>query len=185
MAATVQAQFFGAAAGLPPGVNAESGVTWNRQDTQTGTIPIPIPPAPGVNFSFLKVLQLAVTGTQAGGYIENRTVRLSGALPGGLAMHRKVDTQANWSTTFNQTAGSKAPTDTVGSNIAGTAPSGYTAITTGAVQYDNTTQATDSIGIGSAQLMGVLLAVDASYTGGPGAATPSTLGELILGYDER
>jgi hypothetical protein len=180
MAATVQAQFFGASATLPAGANAETGVTFNRVDTQTGTTPVPIPTSAGVNFSYLKVLQLAVTGTSTT-TITNRTARISGALATGLGMHWKTDTQANWGTTFNQQSGTKAPADTTGTNNAATAPSGYTAITTSAVQYDNTSQATSSTGIGSALLLGILMAVDATYTGGPGSAS---LGNVILGYDE-
>lgn len=180
MPATVQGQFFGASATLPAGVNAESGVTWNREDTQTGTTPIPIPVSAAVNFSYLKVVQVAVTATSTT-TINNRTVRGSSALATGLGWHWKTDTQANWATTFNQQSGSKASGDTVGSNNATVAPSGYTAITTSSVLYDNTSQATSSTGIGSALLLGVEVAVDASYAGGAGTAS---LGNLILAYDE-
>lgn len=99
----------------------------------------------------------------------------------GLGSHWKTDTQANWGTSFNQTGGSKAPTDTTGTNNAGTAPAGFTAITTSAVQYDNTSQSTASTGIGTALLLALLLAVDATYAGGPGT---TALPNIILGYDE-
>lgn len=96
-------------------------------------------------------------------------------------MHWKTDTQGNWGTTFNQTGGSKASGDTTGTNNAGSAPAGYTAVTTSAVQYDNTSQSTGSTGIGSALLLGLELAVDATYGGGAGTAS---LGSLVIGYDE-
>lgn len=180
MPATVQAQFFGASATLPAGVNAETGVTWNREDTQTGVTPIPIPVAAGTNYSYLKVLQLAVTGTFTT-TISNRTVRMSTTLVAGLGWHWKTGTQASWSTNFNQQSASKASADTLGSNNAPTAPSGYTALTTVSVQYDNTSQSTGSTGIGTALLLGVELAVDSTYPSGAGTAT---LPSLIMAYDE-
>jgi len=125
-------------------------------------------------------VQLAVTGTSTTN-ISNRTVRASTTLPTGLGWHWKTDTQANWGTSFNQTGGSKAPADTVGTNNAGTAPAGYTAVTTSAVQYDNTNQSTASTGIDGALLLALVLAVDATYSGGTGTAT---LPNIILGYDE-
>lgn len=180
MPATLQAQYFGGSATLPAGVNAETGVYLNRADAQTATTPLPIPTAAGVNFSWLKVVQLAITGTFTT-TISNRTIRLSAALAAGLGLHWKTDTQANWGATFNQSAGTKAPADTVGTNNAATAPAGYTAVTTGAVQYDNTAQVSSATGIGTALLLALLLAVDATFTGGPGS---TGLGSAILGYDE-
>src|SRR5205085_1732497 len=162
MPATLQAQYFGASATLPAGVNAETLVIWNREDTETGSTPIPIPQSAGVNFSWLKVLQLAVTAT-SGTTVSNRTVRMASALPTGLGWHWKTATQANWGTAFNQQGGTKAPADTTGTNNAGTAPAGYTTMTTTAVQYDNTSQSTASTGIDAVLLLGIVLAVDATY----------------------
>jgi hypothetical protein len=180
MPATVQAQYLGASATLPVGTNAETGITYNRVDTQVGTTPVPIPTSAGVNFSYLKALALAVTGTSTT-TINNRTVRLSAGLSAGLGLHWKSVAQANWGTQLDQTGGTKAPADTVGTNNAGTAPASYTATTTTATQYDNTSQATSATGIGTQALLATLLAVDASYAGGPGSAS---LGNLIMGYDE-
>lgn len=182
MPATVQAQWFGASASLPSGVNAETGVTWNREDTQTGLTPIPIPVSAAVNFSYLKILQLSITVASGNTTsLLNRTIRLSTTMATGLGFHWKTDTQANWGTAFNQQGGTKAPSDTIGTNNAASAPSGYTAATTSSVQYDNTNQNPTVTGIGSGPLLAVLLAVDATYTGGPGTAT---LPNIILGYDE-
>jgi hypothetical protein len=177
MPATVQAQYFGASATLPAGANAEGGATFNREDTLTGTTPVPIPVAAGVNFSWIKQFQLAITATSTT-TMSNRTVRISAGFATGLGMHWKAVAQASY---INQTSASGAPADTTGTNNAATAPSTYTAFTTSAVQYDNTSQATSSTGIGTTQLLVVLLAVDATYAGGPGSAS---LGNIVLGYDE-
>jgi hypothetical protein len=181
MPATVQAQYFGASATLPVGANAETGITFNRMDTQTGgTTPVPIPTSAGVNFSYLKALALAVTGTSTT-TINNRTVRLSTGLATGLGMHWKTVAQASWGTTLDQTGGSKASADTTGTNNAATAPSGYTAVTTSAVQFDNTSQATTATGIGTVPLLALEVAVDATFAGGPGS---TSLPNIVLGYDE-
>ena len=180
MPAGIQAQYFGASATLPAGANAETGIVFNREDTETGTTPIPVPVPPGVNYSWLKALALAVTTTSTT-TISNRTVRTSTALPTGVGLHWKTDTQANWGTTFNQTGGSKAPADTSGANTATTAPAGYTAVTTTPVQYDNTSQSSASTGIDSEMLLGLVIATDATNSLGPGT---DSLGNLILGYDE-
>lgn len=185
-AATVRAYYFGASATLPAGANCDNAdgnsVVFNRVDTQSGTTPVPIPTSAGNNYSYLKVVQLyvTVTGTTT---INNRTVRISGSLASGLGMHWKTDTGANWASSFNQQSASKATADSTGANSAGTAPTGYTAVTTSAVQYDNDSIATSSTGIGttSNHLLALELAVDASYAGGPGSAS---LGNIILGYDE-
>jgi hypothetical protein len=176
----LQAQYFGASSSLPAGANAETGAIFNRTDSLSGTTPVPIPVAAGNAFSYLKAFQLAVTATSTT-TINNRTVRVSAGLATGLGMHWKTDTQANWSATFDQSSASKAPTDTSGTNSAGTAPSGYTLTTTSAVQYDNTSQVSSSTGIGTTLLLAMLIAVDATYAGGPGSAS---LGNIILGYDE-
>lgn len=180
IAAVIRASWFGASATLPAGVTAETGVSWNRVDTQTGTTPVPIPVSAGDNYSYLKVLQLEVTGTSTT-TINNRTVKISSGLATGLGMHWKTDTQANWAATFNQQTASKATADSSGANTASSAPAGYTAVTTSAVQYDNTSQVTTSTGIGTALLLGIELAVDATYADGPGSAS---LGNVIVGWDE-
>ena len=180
MPATVQAQYFGGSSSLPAGTNAESGITYNRVDNQTGTTPVPIPVSAGVNFSYLKALALAVTATSTT-TINNRTARLSAGLATGLGLHYKAVGQANWGSQLDQTSATKAPTDTTGANNAGSPPTGYTLTTTSAVQYDNTSQTTTATGIGTQQLLATLLAVDATYVGGPGSAS---LGNLIMGYDE-
>jgi hypothetical protein len=141
---------------------------------------VPIPTSAGVNFSYLKALNLAVTSTSTT-TISNRTIRLSAGLSAGLGLHWKAVTQANYGSQIDQTSATKAPADTTGTNNAATAPSGYAATTTSAVQWDNTSQSTAATGIGTVSLVATLLAVDNSYGGGPGSAA---LGNIILGYDE-
>jgi hypothetical protein len=178
--ATLQAQYFGASATLPAGANAETGMIFNEVDSQVGVTPVLIPSVAGVNFSFLKAVELAVTVTSST-TVNNRSVRVSTAFPAGMCVHWKTVTQANWSTSLDQTGGSKAPANTLGANNASSAPSGYTAVTTSAVQYDNTSQATSATGIASLPLLALVLAVDATYGGGPGT---TALGSIILGFDE-
>lgn len=165
---------------MPSGANAEGGATFNRADSLLGTTPIPIPTSAGVNFSYLKAFCLAVTATSTT-TINNRTVRISAGMPTGLGLHWKTVAQASWGASLDQTSATKSPADTTGSNNAATAPAGYTAVTTSGVQWDNTSQASSSTGIGSVPLLATLLAVDASFVGGGGS---SSLGTLVLGYDE-
>jgi len=183
-AAVVRASYYGASATIPAGVTAETGIVFNRVDTQTGTTPLPIPTATGVNFSYIKALALEVTTTGTTS-INNRTTRMSGSLATGLGMHWKIVTQANWATAptagINQQSATQALADTTGANNAASAQTGYTVMTTSAVQFDNTSQATTSTGIASLPLLVIMVAVDATYAGGPGSAS---LGNIILGYDE-
>jgi len=176
----MQAQYFGASASLPAGANAETGITFNRADSQSGTTPVPIPVSAGVNFTYLKALALAVTAT-SNTKINNRTVRLSAGLASGLGMHWKTVTQANWGASLDQSTATKSPADTTGTNNANTAPGGYSVTTTSPIQFDNQDQQSSSTGIGPSVLLAMLLAVDATYAGGPGSAS---LGNIILGYDE-
>jgi len=176
----MQAQYFGGSSSLPAGANAETGITFNRVDTQSGSTPVPIPVSAGVNFAYLKALALAVTATSTT-TISNRTVRLSAGLASGLGMHWKPVAQGNWGASLDQSTATKAPADTTGTNNASTAPGGYSVTTTSPVQFDNTAQSTSATGIGTVQLLAMLLAVDATYAGGPGSAS---LGNIILGYDE-
>src|SRR3954464_15517345 len=89
MAATVRASYFGGAGSEPAGVNAETGAKLNRDDTLTGTTPIPIPTATGTNYSWFKNLALEVT-TLAATAISNRKLSLSGAPSAGLTLHFKA-----------------------------------------------------------------------------------------------
>lgn len=83
MAATVQAQYANGAG--PTLANAETGVKYNREDTQTGTTPIPIPGTTGTEFSWLKALALVVTATSTTN-MSNRRFSLSATETAGLGV---------------------------------------------------------------------------------------------------
>ena len=170
-AATCQAQ-----AGTGASVswaNAEGGVTFNLADNITSTTPISIPTATGTVFSWIKnlVLSVTVTGTTS---ITNRTIKMSTSTSTGLALWYKAVAVASYA----QAASGNRPTSS-GSN--GATPSGYTSMTTSAVQYDNTSVATSGSGPNGSMAVCVL-GVDFSYVGGPGSAI--SLPSIVIGYDE-
>jgi hypothetical protein len=170
-AATVQAQL-GTGASVS-WANAETGITWNLADSATSTTPIAIPTATGTNYSWIKNLVLAVTvaGTTN---ITNRTIKMSTSPTTGLTLHWKAVAVASYA----QAASGNRPASS-GTN--GATPSGYTAMTTSAVQYDNTSVATSSTGPNGSMVVAIL-GVDFSFAGGAGSAisTPS----LVVSYDE-
>lgn len=171
-AATVQGQ-----AGTGSSVswaNAEGGCTFNLSDNiTTTTTPISIPTATGTVFSWIKNLVLAVTGTGTT-TITNRTIKMSTSATTGLALFYKAVAVGSYA----QAASGNRPSSS-GSN--GATPAGYTAMTTSAVQYDNTSVATSSTGPNGSMAVCVT-SVDFTYAGGPGTAI--ALPSIVLGYDE-
>jgi hypothetical protein len=153
--------------------NAEGGIVWNLADSATSTTPIAIPTSTGTNFSWIKNLVIAVTATGTT-TITNRTIKMSTSPTTGLALYWKAVAVASYA----QAATGNRPTAS-GSN--GATPSGYTAMSTTAAQYDNTSVATSSTGP-NGSMVTCVLGVDSTFTGGAGNAvsTPS----LILSYDE-
>lgn len=153
--------------------NAEGGIVFNLEDTITGTTPIPIPTATGTNFSWIKnlVLYVTATGTTA---ITNRTVNMGSSPTSGLKLHFKDVAVASYA----QAASGNRPTAS-GSN--GATPAGYTAMTTSAQQYDNTSVATSSTGA-NGDMAVCVMGVDNTFAGGPGSAT--ALPNIVLSYDE-
>jgi hypothetical protein len=85
-AATVLAELGTTA--TPTWATAEGGLKWNREDTLTGTTPVPVPVATGTNYSWLKSLALRVTvaGTTA---ITNRRISLATSPATGLTFSWK------------------------------------------------------------------------------------------------
>jgi hypothetical protein len=153
--------------------SAEGGVTFNLADSLTSTTPIAIPTTPGTNFSWPKSLVLAVTvaGTTN---ITNRTIKMGSSPSTGLALFWKAVAVASYA----QAASGNRPSSS-GSN--GATPAGYTAMTTSAVQYDNTSVATSSTGPNGSMAVCVL-GVDNTYVGGAGSAV--ALPNIVLSYDE-
>lgn len=154
--------------------NAETGFVFNLADNQTSTTPISIPTATGTNFSWIKNLVIAVTGTGTTS-ISNRNIFMSGSTTTGLQMFWKAVAVASYA----QAASGNRPTAS-GSN--GATPAGYTLMTTSAVQYDNTSVATSSTGPNGSMAVCVL-GVDNTYTGGAGSAI--SLPNILLRYDEQ
>lgn len=171
-AATVQGQI-GTGATVS-WANAEGGIVWNLADSATSTTPVAIPTATGTNYSWIKNLVLAVTvvGTTT---ISNRTIKMGSSPTTGLALFWKAVAVASYA----QAASGNRPASS-GSN--GATPTGYTAMTTSAVQYDNTSVASSSTGPNGSMAV-CCFGVDNTYTGGAGSAiaTPS----VILSYDEQ
>lgn len=154
--------------------NAETGVSFNLADSGTSTTtPIAIPTATGTNFSWIKnlVISVTVTGTTS---LTNRTVKMSTTTATGLALWYKAVAVASYAqaATGNRPAAS-------GSN--GATPAGYTAMTTSAVQYDNTSVASSSTGPNGSMFV-VVASVDFTFVGGAGSAT--ALPSILASYDE-
>lgn len=170
MAATVRASYFGGAASEPAGVTAESGVKFNREDTQSGTTPIPIPTATGTNYSWLKNLALEVTATSSTA-ISNRRISMSGAPSAGLTLHFKAAAYA-------QPASGNMPA-AAGTNDA--TPATYTLMTTSTQVYDSASVSTGSAGRNGSMVL-IVLGVSNLFTGGAGSAT--SLPNIIATYDE-
>lgn len=181
MAATVQGQV-GTGASVS-WANAETGIKFNRADNATDTTAnIPVPTATGTNFSWRRILVLAVTGTSTTS-ISNRKVSQSGAPATGLALWYRSYAVAS----YVQTASGNMPPAS-GSNgatpaVTGTpaSPGSYTALSTTPTVYDSATVATSSAAP-NGQLVEMVLAVDNLYVGGAGTAI--ALPNIVLTYDE-
>jgi hypothetical protein len=171
MAATVRASYYGASATEPAGVSAETGITMNREDSQTGATPIPIPTSTGTNYGWYKQLALQVTGTAAT-TISNRKVALASPPATGLT----VDFKAGAS--YAQATGANKPAD-VGTND--TVPAGYTGVTTTPQVYDVAGVSAAGAGRNGGFCL-VVLGVSFLYTGGAGNAV--AVPNLLLSYDE-
>jgi hypothetical protein len=153
--------------------NAEGGVTFNLADNITSTTPIAIPTATGTIFSWIKNLVLAVTSTGTT-HIDNRNVYMSGSPTTGLALFWEDVAVGSYA----QAASGNRPSSS-GSN--GATPSGYTAMTTSAAQWDNTSVATSSTGPNGDMIVCVL-GVSHNYSSGPGSAV--SLPSIEVQYDE-
>jgi hypothetical protein len=172
MAATCQGQL-GTGATVS-WANAEGGIKWNLADSGSDTTtPIAIPTATGTNYSWIKNLVIAVTGTGAT-TLSNRTIKMSGSPTTGLTLHWKAVSVASYA----QSASGNRPAS-AGTN--GATPSGYTLMTTSAVQYDNTSVSSGSTGPNGSMAVCVF-GVDFSYAGGPG--TNISVPSVVLSYDE-
>lgn len=178
MAATCQIQLVTGATTPPvyPGqyANAETGAKFNREDTLTGTTPVPIPTTTGTNYSWIKNFALVVTGTSTTN-ISNRRIAEASSAPTGINLFFKNVAVASYA----QAAAGTMPAAS-GSN--GATPAGYTLMTTSNQVWDATSVATSSTGPNGA-LVVTVLGVDNTYTGGAGSAI--SLPTLNFVYDEQ
>lgn len=180
MAATVKAY---CATGSGPTLascdSADSAsIKFGRDDSQGSTASIPIPTATGTKYSYLKYLLLDVTATGAT-TISNRRIAWASSPATGLTGFFKD--QATY-TQNNGTQGTSAgnyPADNASTN--GATPSGYTALTTGNQQWDNSSVSSGSTGK-NGDYVQTVLGVDNTFVGGGGAAS---LPNLLLTYDEQ
>lgn len=175
MAATVRASIYAASASEPAGASAEGGIKFNREDTATGTTPIPIPTvAAGTNYSWHKNLALEVTATSAT-TISNRRIYKSGAEATGLYSFYKN------SASYVQAALAAADETTTN----GATPSGFSALSAttlaGAHVWHSTGVSANSAGR-NGNFVQLAVGIGANFTGGAGSAT--TLPNYILAYDE-
>jgi len=153
--------------------NAETGAKFNLEDTLAGTTAIAIPTTTGTNFSWIKNFAIAVTVTGTTN-MTNRTVKMGSSPSTGLALFFKDVAQASYA----QAASGNRPASS-GSN--GATPAGYTAMTTSAQQWDNTSHATSGTGP-NGDMAVCVLGVDFTYVGGAGSAV--ALPNIVLSYDE-
>jgi hypothetical protein len=176
MAATLQAKI-GTGSSVS-WASAEGGATFNLADSLTDTTtPISVPTATGTVFSWIKNFALHVTGTGSTA-ITNRNVYTDIALRTGLKLHFKDVAVAS----YVQAASGNRPSS---SGSDGATPATYTAVTTSAQLYDNTSVSTGSTGV-NGDMCVMVLGVDSTYSAGAGTAITlgSSATNIKLQYDE-
>ena len=77
MAATIEADYYNGVG--PTRASAEAGFKFNREDTISGTTPIPIPTATGTNFSYHKAFALYCSAGGGSTSLLNRKIYTNGA----------------------------------------------------------------------------------------------------------
>jgi hypothetical protein len=179
-AATVRMSYWSGAS--PTSASAETGIVFSRSEAQApaaGTAPIPIPTSTGTNYSWIMQLGLEVTSTGTTS-INNRTIKYASS----ETAHTRV-----WfadQATYRRAVSGNKPTDSGTGSVATPTPAGsgapgsYTALTTSAQVWDNTTVATSSAAL-NGDYVELVFGVDNSYTSGGGQVT---LPNLTITYDE-
>ena len=159
----------------PTNADAEAtGIKFNREDTPTGTAPIPKPTAAGTNYSWYKTLYLNVTAGGGTTSLSNRKIRFATSPSTGLTGFFK-----DGGDTYAQATSGNKPSDNGTTNDA--TPSTYTALTTSFQNYDTASEAaTNSTRNGNYVL--AVSGVSNNYAGGAGSAI--ALPNLELQYDE-
>lgn len=175
MAATVYFYYYGPGGTAGTGSSAEAGWKFNREDTQSGTTPIPIPTATGQNFSWHKNFGFRVD-TGFASNISNFTIKAAQTYNTnaalnltGLRLWFKSNSSYVQSAVVGATAGN------------GDTPSGYTAVTTspqqwyaGPISASTTGQKGDFL----------VLALGVGYDYVQGGASNFALPNMTAAYDE-
>lgn len=183
MAATTKVYTFDGAG--PTGHDVTVGtdvVSFSRSDTfDDVAATIDIPSSGNRKFSYLRYLALYVTAGGGSTTLSNLRIKLASSITSGLELHTKTSGQSTY-TQNNGTQGTAAgnyPADDAVTN--GTAPTGYTALSTSDVTYDATGgAATNSAKAG--KYAQTVAAVIGSYAGGGNANT--ALPNITITYDE-
>jgi hypothetical protein len=172
-AAVVQLQV--ATGAGPTLASGESGFKYNREDTISGTTPIPIPTATGTNYSFVKTLALVVTTTGTTS-MSNRRIQLSQVESSGLGIFFQASATYASATVEVTSAGTNGPAT----------PAGYTRATTALQVYDAGSTATSGATGKNGQYCRTCLGVDSTFAGGAGTAVQLGAGtmDVRLVYDE-
>lgn len=181
MAATVTFYYYGASASEPAGASAEGGWKFNREDTQSGTTPIPIPTATGQNFSWHKNFAFNVSGT--GTNLSNFTIKAASAYnvtgPPNL-----VGLRLWWAAKSTYTQSTSAHlTDSASSNS--TAPTNDMSVTFAAVTTTAQQWYAGPIAAGAGRKGDFLyLALGVGYDYVQGGNSNFTLPNMTAAYDE-
>lgn len=173
MAATVRASIWTGSS--PTAANAESGIKFNRSESQTDTTtPVPKPTsANGTNYSWPKVLALEITGADAATTLSNRRIHRASSPAAGITMWYKDDND-----TYNRPT-TVAAADNASADDA--TPAGYSAMPSSATQFDAGADSAGATGR-SGDYVSVAVGISTLYTGG--GSTNVTLPNIVLTYDE-
>lgn len=112
----------------PTGADVSAGIKFTRDDSNTGSTPVPIPPSgtAATNFSYYASIALYVTAN-TGSTISNKRIYYTGSMPSGFQLFSQTAaTSPAASNSYTQcTAAVTATATTVA-----TPPTGYAAMTT-------------------------------------------------------
>lgn len=180
MAATTNINRYTGAGGA--GASVAAGLKLTRDDSNTGTTAVPIPPTgtPATNFSFPAVIALYVS-SGTGSTLSNKRVYQSGGNPTGFQLFHNSDaTTPATSATYTQQNAAVASTSTAIS----TPPAGYVAMTTSTsgTVFDATGATIANAGSGIAsKYMYVVMGADQTAT----TTGNVTLASINVLYDEQ
>jgi hypothetical protein len=183
MAATTKVYAFDGSGPTGHDVTAGTGtVSFSRADAYNDTASqITIPSPSNRRFSYLRYLALYVTAGGGSTTLSNLRMKFATSITSGLEVHALTGGQSTYTQNNGSTgtsAGNYPADDTV---VIGTAPTGYTALSTSDYTYDATGGAATN-SAKSGKYAQCVAAVTSSYAGGGGAST--ALPNLTITYDE-